>query len=60
LLRKNDDKALIDFTTPIGISYSPFRVDRLTYSYSSTFAEEFRALFGEVKPPLPIMSKTKP
>ena len=60
LLRKDSDKALIDFTTPIGISHSPFRVDRLTYSYSSTFAEEFRALFGEVKPPLPIMSKTKP
>lgn len=59
LLRKDDGKTLIDFTTPLGITRSPLRTDRLTYSYSSNFLEEFRALFGDAQPPLPIFTKDK-
>ena len=53
LLRADGGDALIDFTTPIGITRAPLRIDRLTYSYSSNFTEEFRGLFGDAKPPLP-------
>ena len=53
LFREKDATALIDFTTPIGITRSPARIDRLTYSYSSNFVEEFRALFGHATPLLP-------
>ena len=57
LLRESDGKAIIDFTTPIGITLAPFRVDRLTYSYSSNFEEEFRAIFGDAVAPIPIMTQ---
>ena len=50
LLREDDGTANIDFTTPVGITRSPLRIDRLTYSYSSNFDAEFRSLFGDVKP----------
>ena len=53
LLRADGGDALIDFTTPVGITRAPLRIDRLTYSYSSNFMEEFRGLFGDAKPPLP-------
>ncbi|MEY4485069.1 MAG: hypothetical protein RL693_2521 [Verrucomicrobiota bacterium] len=53
LLNHETDKAIIDFTTPLGLTRSPLRVDRLTYSYSSNFTEEFRALFGNAKPVTP-------
>lgn len=48
------DDQIVDFTTPIGITHSPRRTDRLTYSYSSRFPEEFRAIFGDgAEPPTP-------
>ena len=50
LLREDDGTAFIDFTTPVGITRSPLRIDWLTYSYSSNFDAEFRSLFGDVKP----------
>ena len=59
LLRADDGKAITDFTTPLGITRSPLRIDRLTYSYSTKFDEEFRALFEDAKPPLPVFTKDK-
>jgi hypothetical protein len=34
-----------DFETPVKISMTPLRTDRLTYSYSNAFDREFQQLF---------------
>jgi hypothetical protein len=57
LLRADDGKPMLDFSTPLGITRSPLRVDRLTYSYSCDFDGEFRALFGDAKPPVPAVGQ---
>ena len=49
----DNGEPLIDFTTPVGVTRTPHRTNRLTYSYSSRFDEEFAALFGPVETPLP-------
>jgi len=45
-----DGRTIIAFTTPIEITDSPLRTDRLTYSYSGSHDREFKQLF-EVEPP---------
>ena len=40
-----DGQQVIKFQAPTLISASPFRTDRLTYSYSSVFDREFEKLF---------------
>jgi hypothetical protein len=40
-----EGKQVIRFKTPLAISNSPLRTDRLTYSYSSSFENEYRKLF---------------
>ncbi len=40
-----EGKQVIRFKTPLAISNSPLRTDRLTYSYSSSFEDEYRKLF---------------
>jgi hypothetical protein len=40
-----DGQQVIKFQAPTLISASPFRTDRLTYSYSSVFQQEFEKLF---------------
>ena len=46
-------KTVAEFVTPVGVTRSPMRVDRLTYSYSNKDLDEFHALFGDMKMPLP-------
>lgn len=38
---------VIDVTTPEAITLSPFRTDRLTYTFTSNFREVYRDLYGE-------------
>ena len=38
---------IITFSPPEPISAMPIRTDRLTYSYSNVFQEEFERLFGK-------------
>ena len=40
-----EGKQVIRFKAPLAISNSPLRTDRLTYSYSSSFEDEYRKLF---------------
>jgi hypothetical protein len=56
LFGSRDEEPPIDITTPVGVTRRPHRTNRLSYSYSSRFREEFEALFGEVKPPGPMGS----
>jgi len=45
VLVMREGKQVINFKTPLAISSSPLRTDRLTYSYSSAFDSEYRKLF---------------
>ncbi|MCG8582406.1 MAG: hypothetical protein MI866_20950 [Bacteroidales bacterium] len=41
-----DGKAFINFTSPVNITKTPHRTDRLTYSYSSEYNAYFKSIFG--------------
>lgn len=48
LIRNN--KTIINFTTPEGITDKPYRSDRITYTFSSEFDNFYRNLFDGFKP----------
>jgi hypothetical protein len=45
-----DNKAILHFTTPEGITNKPYRADRITYSFSSEFDRFYNNLYQGFKP----------
>ncbi|MGB0333853.1 MAG: hypothetical protein ACPGGN_00665 [Opitutales bacterium] len=55
LVINRNGKKISEVSTPIGITSNPHRLDRMTYSISSRFREEFENIFGtEAEPPISI------